>query len=455
MRRTSNKRFGYSGQALRRAGLALCAFLFATPLFAQEATDQQDALTIRRNATEAELRDLARTIAEAKDKAAQLEASIAGIERTTSGLREALVSSAAKRKDLEQRQLDSQTRLAGLTEEQAKIKTSLRGRRAVLGEVLAALERMGRNPPPALLVTPDDALSSVRSAIMLGAVVPGIRAETDKLIFDLTALSKLRDEIATEQKSYVTTMAAALEEERRMQLLIAENARLEKQNRADLESERKRAAELASRATSLESLIGSLERDIASAREAAEQARKEEERRNAMTPADRAREEANPTLPDKNRIAPAYAFSTLKAKLDLPVAGTILRRFGEADGTGHEAQGIMIGAGPGLVVTAPSDGWVVFAGPFRSYGQMVILNAGDGYHLVIAGMETVSTRQGQFVVAGEPIGQMGAKRIASAAALNLETERPTLYIEFRKDGKPVDSEPWWAIQHVGKARNDT
>ncbi|MFM2277990.1 MAG: hypothetical protein RLZZ444_221, partial [Pseudomonadota bacterium] len=105
--------------------------------------------------------------------------------------------------------------------------------------------------------------------------------------------------------------------------------------------------------------------------------------------------------------------------------------------------------------TAPSDGWVVFAGPFRSYGQMVILNAGDGYHLVIAGMETVSTRQGQFVVAGEPIGQMGAKRITSAAALNLETERPTLYIEFRKDGKPVDSEPWWAIQHVGKARNDT
>jgi len=107
------------------------------------------------------------------------------------------------------------------------------------------------------------------------------------------------------------------------------------------------------------------------------------------------------------------------------------------------------------VVTAPADGLVVFAGAFRSYGQMIILDAGDGYHLVISGMDTISTRQGKFVFSGEPLAVMGAKRVASATALALETDRPTLYIEFRKDGKPVDSRPWWTAKDTGKARNDS
>jgi septal ring factor EnvC (AmiA/AmiB activator) len=116
---------------------------------------------------------------------------------------------------------------------------------------------------------------------------------------------------------------------------------------------------------------------------------------------------------------------------------------------------MMVAAGPGLVVTAPADGWIMFAGPFRSYGQMIIMNAGENYHIVLSGMDAVTARQGQFVVAGEPIGQMGEKRIASAAGLNLVTDRPTLYIEFRKDGKPVDSLPWWSAKNLGKARNAT
>jgi septal ring factor EnvC (AmiA/AmiB activator) len=200
-----------------------------------------------------------------------------------------------------------------------------------------------------------------------------------------------------------------------------------------------------------------MERDIASARDAAAAARAEDLKRKNLTPSEieAARRAAETGLPDKNRIAPAYAFSTLTAKLDLPVAGNVLRFFGDDDGTGHPAQGLTVAAGPGLVVTAPADGWVMFAGPFRSYGQMVIMNAGENYHIVLSGMDMVTARQGQFVVAGEPIGQMGAKRIASAAGLNLETDRPTLYIEFRKDGKPVDSRSWWSAKDLGKARNDT
>ncbi|MGV3550298.1 murein hydrolase activator EnvC family protein [Rhizobium sp.] len=413
------------------------------------------ALTMKRNVTESELQDLAKTIAEAKDRTTELEQSIAGIEKTTADLREALVASAAKRKDLERQVIANEDRLKELGGREAAVKASLRERRGLLAEVLAALQRMGRNPPPALLVSPDDALSSVRSAILLGAVVPGIRGETDKLAADLDALMKVRKEIATERETYVKTMASAIEEEQRMTLLAAENDKLNVKNRAELESERKRAAELAARATSLEGLISSIESEISSARSAAEAAKAEEERRAKLTPAERQRLDADTALPDKNRIAPAYAFSTLKAKLDLPVAGDALRLFGDDDGTGHPAIGIILATKAGTVVTAPADGWVMFAGPFRSYGQMVIMNAGDGFHLVMSGMDTVTAKQGQFVVAGEPLGKMGEKKIASAAALHLETDRPTLYIEFRKDGKPVDSKPWWSVKDLGKARNAT
>ena len=117
--------------------------------------------------------------------------------------------------------------------------------------------------------------------------------------------------------------------------------------------------------------------------------------------------------------------------------------------------GMTLATNADTVVTAPADGLVVFAGAFRSYGPMIILDAGNGYHLVLSGMDVINTRQGKFVFAGEPLAVMGAKRVASATALSLETNRPTLYIEFRKDGKPVDSRPWWTAKDTGKARNDS
>jgi septal ring factor EnvC (AmiA/AmiB activator) len=450
--------------AFLRAAMAAGLFALADPAVPQEnsvksgpAVNEEGLLRIRRNATESELRELAKSLAESRDRTKTLQAGLIGIERTSAGLRQALVASAEKRKSLEKQTLEDEAKLRDLEAKLAKVKASLHDRRGLLAEVLAALQRMGRNPPPALLVSPDDALSSVRSAILLGAVVPGVRHETDRLAADLKSLTDLSVALTAQRQTYVTTMASAIEEEQRMNALLDENAKLSAKNKGDLERENQRVEQLAARATSLENLIASLERSISSARQAADAARASDRNMAALTPAERTRlqEEAGAVLPDKNRIAPAYPFSVLKAKLELPVAGEIIRRVGDDDGTGHPAQGLTVAAGPGLVVTAPADGWVMFAGPFRSYGEMVIMNAGENYHILLSGMDKVSVRQGQFVVSGEPVGQMGAKRIASATGLNLETDRPTLYIEFRKDGKPVDSRPWWSVKELGKARNDT
>lgn len=410
--------------------------------------DPAAALSLRRDSTRRELETLSQSISVSDEKTQALEAEIARLDKSRQTLRDAIVQSATLRKQMEEKILAGEKRLEGMREQEAGVRASLHERRGLLAEVLAALQRMGRNPPPALLVTPDDALSSVRSAILLGAVVPGIRKETDALIDDLAALMDIKSDIDREKTELTDAMQIRIDEEKRSELLVAENEALTATNSRTLAAERRRAEELAARATSLEGLIGSLEKEIGSVRDAAALARAKEDERRGQSDAerDRARALARESVPDKNRIAPAYEFSQLQAKLDYPVAGDILRQFGEADGTGHDSQGLTLAANPGALVTAPSDGWIVFAGTFRSYGRMIILNAGEGYHLVLSGMDKVNVREGQFVVAGEPLAVMGEKRVASVNALTLETDKPTLYIEFRKNGKPVDSRPWWSAK---------
>jgi murein hydrolase activator len=418
--------------------------------------DKDAALKAKRDDVAKELQDLSQSIKLSTDKAEELRQSIAALDKSSASLRQALIESAGRRKDLEQKIADSERKLADFGVREDVIRKSFHARRAVLAEVLGALERMGRNPPPALLVKPEDALGAVRTAILLGAVVPGMRKETEKLANDLQELANLRKASQAEREQMMASLQSRQEEESRMALLLDENAKLSERNSAQLQNELQRSQELAQKSASLQGFIASLENEVSSVRTAMEQAKLEDQRRAQMTDAQRAQALSNAenAPPDKNRIAPAFAFDELKAKLELPAAGDVLRTFGDPDGTGHDAKGIVIATTPAAVVTAPADGTVVYAGQFRSYGKMVILNPGSGYHIVLSGMDSVNVHAGQFVLSGEPIGAMGDKRVASAAAFSLETNRPTLYIEFRKDGNSVDSRPWWA-KDAGKVRNDT
>jgi septal ring factor EnvC (AmiA/AmiB activator) len=120
----------------------------------------------------------------------------------------------------------------------------------------------------------------------------------------------------------------------------------------------------------------------------------------------------------------------------------VTRRFGETDDLGAKAQGLSVSTRPSAQVSSPSDGWVVYAGPFRSYGNLLIINTGGGYHVLLAGMSRIDVSLGQFVLAGEPVAVMGAAGPASQGGN--DSSRPVLYVEFRKDGRPIDPGPWWA-----------
>lgn len=124
--------------------------------------------------------------------------------------------------------------------------------------------------------------------------------------------------------------------------------------------------------------------------------------------------------------------------------GTLWRGYGADNGLDGKTSGIFLAAQPGAQVLAPADGEIVFAGAFHSYDQLVILNAGEGYLVLLAGMHEISAQQGQSVRAGEPVGIMGDKPAKMLLAANLTTAAaPVLYVEFRKHNEPVDPSPWW------------
>ena len=156
-------------------------------------------------------------------------------------------------------------------------------------------------------------------------------------------------------------------------------------------------------------------------------------------------------MPDSARVSPAVPFHETKGKLPWPAIGKKLHEYGAANGLGGLEKGLSIATRPNAQVSAPCDGWVVYAGNFRNYGQLLIINAGGGYHILLAGMERITVDLGQFVLTGEPVAVMGGvSKVAGVSALG--TAEPVLYVEFRKDGNSIDPSSWWAKTEDEKVR---
>lgn len=392
----------------------------------------------------AELQKLENDITVSDDQRRQIQADLEAIRTDRVRLSAALIDTNDKVQAAESKVAALEARLEGLAASEDAIRTSLEGRRDTIADVLAALQRMGRRPLPAILVRPDDMLAAVRTAMLLGAVVPELRAETEALASDLAELVRIRTAIAADRDTLSQEVATLSTERAKLPGLIA--ARQEAQAKAEgkLRTEQDHAADLSRQATSLKDLIARLGNEEA-ARRAAEQA--------PPRPAD-AQPGGPPAAPfrDPARLAPAIAFEDAKGLLPLPAAGTILKRFGSDDGFGSAEHGISISTRQRASVSSPTDGWISFSGPYRTYGQLLIINAGGGYYIVLAGMDHANVTIGQFVLAGEPVGAMGDGSVRTAAAIALGAAQPVLYVEFRKDGAAVDPSPWWAKADSEKVR---
>jgi septal ring factor EnvC (AmiA/AmiB activator) len=215
-----------------------------------------------------------------------------------------------------------------------------------------------------------------------------------------------------------------------------------------LGSQQQRAAELGKRATSLKDLIARLDSENAARKAAALAAHAAEV---AVATDIEARAQVARGA-DPGRLKPEIAFADAKGRVPLPAAGAILKTFGSPDDLGGFEHGVSLATPAGATVSAPADGAVLFAGAYRSYGRLLIIDAGGGYYLLLAGLDRINVQSDEFVLAGEPIGVMGDGSVRMATAAAVGEARPVLYIELRKDGTAIDPGPWWAKSDIEKAR---
>jgi murein hydrolase activator len=394
---------------------------------------------------EQELEALRAEQKKALENEAKLKREIEAIGDDRRKFNQQIIDTAARVVSLEEKIAKTKERMTALDDSEQGLRASLEARRNVIAEVLAALQRLGRQAPPALVIRAEDALASVRSAMMLGAVLPEMRQQAEALAGDLAELVRLRKEITAERDALARDLLVITDDRQRLSLMVDARQRRQAEAEKALGEERSRAAQLGRQAESLNQLIVKLEQGRDNAARAT---------RAPARSADEHRPEGRPdlaALKDPGRLSPAIAFASAKGMLPLPVNGVKIREFGAPDGVGGTEKGISLAARPAGQITSPCDGWVVYAGVFRNYGQLLILNAGGGYHVLLAGMDRISVDLGQFVVTGEPVAVMGGGA-QSAAAIASGTSQPVLYVEFRKDGVPVDPGPWWAINEGQKVR---
>ncbi|MBR1293898.1 MULTISPECIES: murein hydrolase activator EnvC family protein [Bradyrhizobium] len=387
----------------------------------------------------------------AEEAQAKLKAEITSLGQDRTQLNQQLIDTAANVRNVETKIDETEARLRALNGREQAMRSSLDSRRADIVEVLAALQRAGRRTPPALLVRPEDALQSLRTAMLLGAVVPELRGRAERIAGELGELVALRKNIATERDQLASDRDKVRSDQTRLTALVDERQRQQAAREKDLDAENSRAIALSRQVGDLQGLITKMEQDLQSAAKAAEKAAEAARQAEAKAAASASVKSGPGVFKDRSRTTPAIVFASAKGLLPLPVNGNKIRDFGGSDGAGGVQKGISLATKPGSQVTTPCDGWVVYSGPFRSYGQLLILNAGGGYHVLIAGMERISVNIGQFVLTGEPVATMGStSQVASILATN--ASQPVLYVEFRKDGTPIDPGPWWAANEGEKVR---
>ena len=324
--------------------------------------------------------------------------------------------------ELTDRQLTA--RLADLEKRETALSDNIYQDRKSLLRLLAALQRVENNPPPALAVSPEDAANAARAARLMASLSADLNARAKALSRQLAELGELRSDIETEKMEIATNQEQLTSRRDRIRQIIKNKSSLETKLSKDRQSNQMRVAELADEALSLQELIRKLESSAASIQPRVKPSRPTSRDSAEIVP--RVKPKDGIKLPPVTLPPDTQRFADARGSLKAPVNGTVKLAYSTAN------KGITVAASSGSQVVAPYSGRVEFAGPFKNYEKVVILNVGEGYFLLMTGLGELFAESGSMVSIGEPVGLM---------PFNAKNEAE-LYIEIRKNGSPVNPNPW-------------
>lgn len=366
---------------------------------------------------------------EATEQARQAQEEAASLAREISLLQRQMVDLGRLVSDSEDAALGAERELARLSEEEAEILDRLAADRETLIDVLAAIQRIETQAPPAVLAAPEDAADAARAAALMAEIAPALRERADLLVAALDELRAVREQILTQRETLSLAESELAGQRLELEVLIAERRALEARRRNEAAEFATAASTAGERARSIRSLLGELQRMA------------------EVVPRINPRRATDPESIPSPRMRPArdlvaarpldtpletLRFADAHGRLRPPAAGDIVRRFGQSDSDGNPSEGIFIRTRPRAQVISPFDARVEFAGPFNTYGGLLILNVGDDYYVVLSGMAATFASAGQSVLAGEPVGAMADE----------SDPAPELYLELRRGSSAVDPGPW-------------
>ena len=308
-----------------------------------------------------------------------------------------------------------ETRQKQMLERQKELEERLSLTNRQIIQMTTGLQTLAIRPPELALMQVRTPLDTLRSRMLMGYSIPVIQGTNKQVRQDLSELSRLKADLQEQIVRIKSTQSQLSEQSSQMDRLLQQKSLLQAQYQVSQAQSQERVKVLGAQARDLKDLLDRLDRE------------KKESTRQAVQYLN----QNKPSFRQTQVPTGSGAFAKAKGRLPIPVKGTVIRQFGDTMVGGSHAKGITLSARAAAHVIAPFDGTVLFAGPFKNYGQLIILDHGDSYLTLLAGMETINPTVGQSVLAGEPIGQ-------------LKSSKPELYLEIRKDGQPIDPTTWFA-----------
>lgn len=373
---------------MKHAAIALLMLLGAGAM--AQAADLSPQQKLGR--TQQELQQTRSQQQSVKDQQAKLDNELATLRTRLINANNAADKSAAELDELEENLKD----IEGTA---SRRNAQLAEQRTQLAESIALLQRLATTPPAAQLLSPTPPLDRLRTNIQLKTLLPEIERRTADVAATVADLRLLRQKLQSRRTAVEREQARYATQKEALNNLIGERDRLMAATRSRNKELEAKAAELAAQASDLRDLVERTER---------------------------AKREGQEKEPEERQLVARALPASLNRRL--PLSAPALVRFGQKDQFGTVTKGLILRPRPGATVASVAAGKIAFAGPFRGYGRVLIVEHSGEYHTVLAGLGRIMAEVGQQVAAGEPLGQMA----------EASDPPPELYFEVRRDGTPVD-----------------